>query len=62
MLRPEPSAREIVSDALSKMGQSAQEIENSPEVTSPQKPKKSAKHMKSVETKDRPRDYEDPKW
>lgn len=38
----EPGVREIVSDALSKMGRSAQETENSPEVTSPQKPKKSA--------------------
>nr|POE64211.1 hypothetical protein CFP56_58941 [Quercus suber] len=38
----EPGVREIVSDALSKMGRSAQETENSPEVTSPEKPKKSA--------------------
>ena len=41
MEESKPNAREIVSDALSKRGQSAQETENSPEVTSPQKPKKS---------------------
>ena len=41
MEESKPNAWEIVSDALSKRGQSAQETENSPEVTSPQKPKKS---------------------
>ena len=41
MEESKPNAREIVSDALSKRGQNAQETENSPEVTSPQKPKKS---------------------
>ena len=41
MEESKPNAWEIVSDVLSKRGQSAQETENSPEVTSPQKPKKS---------------------
>lgn len=38
--RPEESVERVVNDALSKAGLTLHEAENSPEVTSPHKPRK----------------------